>query len=133
MQTYLTQPSNQFPANVVSAAQAAATAIGADANYCQSVMQPGTPTNAAVHAFKLAWNAMPGKYIPAGKFYEPETAFALKQVLDAAPIACPELHSLPPRPYLGLVAPSHRSNSGTAIGIGLLAASAAAIAYLASR
>jgi hypothetical protein len=79
---------DRFPANVVSAAQAAANAIGADVNYCQSVMQPGTPANVALHAFKLAWNAMPGKYIPAGIFYDSETAFALKQVLGAAPTAC---------------------------------------------
>ena len=87
----------QFPANVTIAAQAAATALNTDPNFCRSVQQPGTPTNAALQAFKLAWNSMPGKYIPAGIFYDDQAAWALGQVVGTAPVACSEgLQKSPP-------------------------------------
>ena len=87
----------QFPANVTIAAQAAATTLNTDPNFCRSVQQPGTPANVALQAFKLAWNSMPGKYIPAGIFYDDQAAWALGQVVGTAPVACSEgLQKSPP-------------------------------------
>jgi len=72
-----------------SAAKAAVAALSADPNYCTSVTHPGTPVNAAVHRFKLAWNASQTPKVPVGTgTYEVATTVALAQVLGAAPSAC---------------------------------------------
>jgi hypothetical protein len=93
-------PTEQFPANVTITAQAASAALNVDPNFCRSVQQPGTPANVALQAFKLAWNSMPGKYIPAGIFYDDQAAWALGQVLGTVPVACSEglQKSPPPKP-----------------------------------
>lgn len=78
------------PATVVTSAQAAAAAIGADANYCASVSRPGSAVNSAVHAFKTAWNASnPSSPVPINTgTYEQATADAIKLAIGSAPIAC---------------------------------------------
>lgn len=84
-----------------AAARAAAAAIAADPNYCTSVTHPGTPVNAAVHRFKLAYNATQSPKVPVGTgTYEVATTVALAQVLGSAPSACgPGQRPVPaPRP-----------------------------------
>lgn len=74
---------------LLAAAQSAAAAIAADPGYCTSVAKPGSSVNAAVHAFKLAWNASQASKVPIGtSSYEAATAAALRDVLGAAPAAC---------------------------------------------
>jgi len=81
-------PAPAAPA-LLSAAKSAAAALAADPNYCTSVGHPGTPVNAAVHRFKLAWNASQTPKVPVGTgTYEVATTVALAQVLGAAPSAC---------------------------------------------
>ena len=81
-------PSNASP-DLLAAAKAAVTAIAADPNYCTSVTHPGTPVNAAVHRFKLAWNASQSPKVPIGTgTYEVATTVALAQVHGSAPSAC---------------------------------------------
>jgi hypothetical protein len=90
-----------YPADLVAAAKAAASAIAADPNYCTSVTHPGTPVNAAVHRFKLAWNASQTPKVPIGTSnYEAATTVALAQVSGSAPSACgPGQRPMPaPRP-----------------------------------
>jgi hypothetical protein len=78
-----------FSGALVSAAQAANAAILGDAGYCTSVAQTGSAVNAAVHAFKLAWNAEQSPKVPVGTGnYEAATASALAQVIGSAPAAC---------------------------------------------
>jgi hypothetical protein len=72
-----------------AAAKSAAAAISADPNYCTSITHAGTPVNAAVHRFKLAWNASQTPKVPIGtNNYEVATTVALSQVLGSAPSAC---------------------------------------------
>ena len=72
-----------------AAAKAAVLAISADPNYCTSVTHAGTPVNAAVHRFKLAWNASQSPKVPVGTgTYETATTVALAQVNGSAPSAC---------------------------------------------
>ena len=74
--------------NLSSVAQAAVSALSADANYCASVGQVGTAVNTAVHNFKVAWNAAnPSSPVPigTGKF-EPAVAAALASALGGATV-----------------------------------------------
>jgi hypothetical protein len=70
----------------------AVIAMDSDPNYCQSVRQPGSPVNVAVHKFKKAWNdANPGKPIPIGTGgYEVTVAAALASAMGGlvVPDAC---------------------------------------------
>lgn len=131
-----------LPAAVTAAAQAAANAIGANANYCASVAQAGSAVNSAVHAFKTAWNAAnPSSPVPIGtSSYEQATADALKSVIGHAPIACsaapapsvpaPTPLVVPPQ------APAPTSGIGVAgvLGLGLLGAGAVGgVIYLAAK
>jgi hypothetical protein len=82
-------PSSTASSNLQAAARAAAAAIAADPNYCTSVTHPGTPVNAAVHRFKLAWNGSQTPKVPVGTgTYEVATTVALAQVIGQAPSAC---------------------------------------------
>jgi len=77
------------PSSLQAAAKAAVAALSADPNYCTSVTHPGTPVNAAVHRFKLAWNASQSPKVPVGTgTYEVATTVALAQVVGQAPSAC---------------------------------------------
>jgi hypothetical protein len=115
-----------------SAAQAAATAMGADPNYCMSVAQPRSAVNSAVHAFKTAWNASnPSTPVPINTgTYEQVTADAIARVLGTSPAACGGARVapggsgggsgnqiLPPQPQSGL-------GVGAIVGLGLLGAGA---------
>lgn len=76
-------------ARLTSAAQAVAAAVAADAGYCASVARAGSAVNAAVHAFKLAWNAEQAPAVPIGTgTFEQATADAVARVLGSAPSAC---------------------------------------------
>jgi hypothetical protein len=133
-----------------AAAKAAAAAIAADPNYCTSVTHPGTPVNAAVHRFKLAWNASQSPKVPVGTgTYEVATVVALAQVNGSAPSACgagqrPVPAPRPPPPLTPrekqkqqeeLTPPSESSWSPWTIaaGVALGAAAAGGIAFLATR
>ena len=72
--------------DLLGAATNAAAALGADSGYCQSVGRAGTAVNAAVHAFKTAWNAAnPGNPVPIGTGkYETSVAAALASVLQGS-------------------------------------------------
>jgi hypothetical protein len=131
-----------YPAGVVGAAQAAAAAIAADASYCSSVARAGSAVNAAVHAFKAAWNAAyPESAVPIGTgTYEAATAGALAQVLGSSPPACGAAPPAPlPPPARTTVAPiaaapARGLSTGAVVGIGLLAAgTVGGIAYVATR
>lgn len=65
------------------AAEKAYAALASDTNYCQSVKVYPSPVNAAVHAFKLQWNAEnPGAPVPIGTSnYENSVAQALGTIL----------------------------------------------------
>jgi len=77
------------PSDLQAAAKAAVAALSADPNYCTSVTHPGTPVNAAVHRFKLAWNTSQTPKVPVGTgTYEVATTVALAQVHGSAPSAC---------------------------------------------
>lgn len=128
-----------FPPIVLVAAQAVAAAIAADPNYCSAVAQTGSVVNAAVHAFKLAWNASQSPPIPLGTGnYEQATAEILADVLGGAPLPC-DPHassSTPTKPPIIVAAqsPNNPISSGAVAGIGLLAAGALGGAvYLATR
>jgi hypothetical protein len=130
-----------------AAAKAAAAAIGADPNYCTSVTHPGTPVNAAVHRFKLAWNASPQTpKVPVGTSnYEVATTVALAQVLGSAPSACgagrrPVPAPKPPPPLTAqqqekLSAPTWESWSfgKVAAVVAVAGVAAGAVAFLATR
>jgi len=130
-----------YPASVTSAAQSAAAAIAADASYCTSVAHAGTAVNAAVHAFKAAWNAAyPQSAVPIGTgTYEAATAGALAQVLGSSPPACgaqPVRPQPPPVHAAPAVAVTQKKglSTGAVVGIGLLAAgTVGGLAYAATR
>lgn len=136
-------PTLTSPAVVVAAAQAAAVAMGADANYCTSVAQPHSAVNSAVHSFKATWNAAnPNNPVPIGTgTYEQATADAIAKMIGHAPVACgggagsaPSL-SVPSMPR-GLVPPEESKGIGVAgiLGLGLLGAGAVGGAiYYATR
>ena len=108
--------SHQSAVDVIGAAQAVASAIAADPDYCASVAKVGSAVNSAVHEFKVAWNAnSPGSPVPIGTGnLEPEVSAALATALgDKAPAACGQ----------PLQEPETRGLSTGAVGgIGLLAA-----------
>jgi hypothetical protein len=134
-------PAKIDPVTLVAAAKAAAAAIGSDPNFCTAVAQPGSTVNAAVHAFKTAWNAAnPRSPVPVntGK-YEQATADVLKQLLGTAPAACGGAQVIPP-PSIPLVVPvvPPQPRSGLGVGgvLGLTALGAGAVGgaiYLATR
>jgi hypothetical protein len=136
-------PSAAAPSSeLLAAAKAAATAIAADPNYCTSVTHPGTPVNAAVHRFKLAYNASQSPKVPIGTSnYEVATTVALAQVLGSAPSACganrrPVPAPKPPAPTKDeLAAPDDDgwSFGSIALGMALVGAAAGGIAFLATR
>jgi hypothetical protein len=122
-----------FPSAVVSAAQAAASALGADPNYCASVRQAGSAVNAAVHAFKTAWNSSQSAPVPIGTSnYEAPTADALMQVIGSAPPACSAapppapapIPYVPPPPRPGSAAQPPGLSAASVVGIGLFGAAA---------
>lgn len=123
--------SSVFPAAVVAAAQAAVNAINADPNFCTAVAKPGSVVNAAVHAFKTAWNATQSPPIPIGTSnYEQATAEVLADILGGAPLPC-EAHSVPSTPKPPAVLPPIATipqkeplSVGAVAGIGLLVAGA---------
>lgn len=135
----VTRPS--YPANVTGAAQSAAAAIAADAGYCASVARAGTAVNAAVHAFKSAWNAAyPESAVPIGTgTYDAATAGALAQVLGSGPPACGAQPVRPPPPPAHVIAPIASApakglSTGAVVGIGLLAAgTVGGLAYATTR
>lgn len=133
-----------------AAAQAAVDALSADPNYCTSVTHPGTPVNAAVHRFKLAWNASQTPKVPIGTgTYEVATTVALAQVHGSAPSACganqrPVPAPKPPPPLPAgkqeetITPPSKKSGAGWSLGtviagVALAGAAAGGVAYLATR
>lgn len=98
----------QYPSNVVSAAQAAFAAIQADTNYCSDVSINGSAVNAAVHAFKVAWNAWAapsGGQLAYNGQYDTATASALSQVLNNVAMFSP---CAPPPPPSGPTVPTTR-------------------------
>lgn len=123
------RPPSTFPANVVSAAQAAANAIAADSNYCTSVAQPGSSVNAAIHQFKIAWNATQSAKVPVGTGnYEAATAAALGQVIGSAPTSCGARPTpspvRPPIPSSPVASTGGGMSTATIAGIGILSAAA---------
>ena len=133
-----------------AAARAAVAALSADPNYCTSVTHPGNPVNAAVHRFKLAWNAAQTPKVPIGTgTYEVATTVALAQVNGSAPSACganqrPVPAPKPPPPLPAgkqeeeLAPPSKKSGGGWSLGrvitgVALAGAAAGGVAYLATR
>ena len=141
-------PGAGFSRALVSAAQAAVNAISTDVNYCSSVAQSGSAVNAAVHAFKSAWNAsqVPAVPINTGN-YEAPTAAAIQQVFGSAPAPCsggrpaPSPAPAPAAPPAVVAptvpvaaAPSGGLSTGAVVGIGLVAAAAVGgITYVATR
>ena len=108
--------SHQSAVDVIGAAQAVASAIAADPDYCASVAKAGSAVNKAVHEFKVAWNAnSPGSPVPIGTGnLEPEVSAALATALgDKAPAACGQPLQEPEKRGL---------STGAVVGIGLLAA-----------
>lgn len=147
--TSVVSPSSA-PPELLAAARAAAAAIASDPNYCTSVTHPGTPVNAAVHRFKLAWNATQTPKVPIGtSAYEVATTVALAQVNGSAPSACGAgrrpMPAPPPPPPLtpkqkaeqekALAPPSEGgwSLGKVAIGVAVAGAAAGGIAYLVTR
>jgi hypothetical protein len=132
-------PAGVFPAAVTAAAQAVATAIAANPNYCALIAQPGSALNAAVHAFKTAWNVTQPTQIPIGTSnYEQQTAEVLADVLGGAPLPCePHATTTPnPIPDVAVTVPqkSQPLSTGAVVSIGLLSAGALGGAvYLATR
>jgi|GEM_PF-4135776 len=139
-----TMPSTlpQIPPAVLAAAQAAAAAIKTDPNYCANIGNAGSAVNAAVHAFKTAWNATQTPKIPVNTGnYEQETAEILADVLGGAPLPCDPVEITPtptapkpppysPPPFVASNAPSgEKISTGSVTLIALLAASAAGGAY----
>lgn len=131
-----------YPAAVVSAAQATVSAIGGDPSYCTSVARSGSAVNAAVHAFKTAWNAAnPSNPVPIGTgTYDATTATALANVVGAAPNACgaqpaPVRPPVPPHPLpVADAAPSGGMSTAAVAGLGLLGgAVVGATVYLVTR
>jgi len=125
-----TPVSGDLPANIVTIAQAVATAVASDPNYCASIGQVGSAANTAVHAFKVAWNsANPSAPLPIGTgTYEQATADAVARVLGTAPAACAArapapVQVQPPVPMpVAVVAPPQKTglSTGAVLGLGLL-------------
>lgn len=138
-------PVSVLPASVAAAAQAAANAIGANANYCASVAQAGSTVNSAVHAFKTAWNAAnPNSPVPIGtSTYEQATADAITKVIGHAPVACGGVKTVPPpsppappvpTPLVVPQAPAPGIGVAGVLGLGVLGAGAVGgVIYLATR
>ena len=137
-----------FSSELQTAAKGAAAAIAADPNYCTSVTHPGNPVNAAVHRFKLAWNASQTPKVPIGTgTYEVATTVALAQVNGSAPSACganqrpvPAPKPPPPLPQSkrdeDLDAPNLSSgwSVGKVIfGVAIAGAAAGGVAFLVTR
>lgn len=123
-------PATGFPTAVAAAAQAVATAVAADPNYCATVGQTSSAVNAAVHAFKTAWNAANlGAQVPINTGnYEQATADVLTKVLGAAaPTACAARTPSPaPLPQPQPVQPPQQADglsTGAIAGLSLLGAS----------
>ena len=141
-------PKFTFPPAIVTAAQAVATAIASDPNFCAAVAQQGSAVNTAVHAFKAAYNAvaLTNDWAPlpinTGN-YEQATANVLTQVLGHAPPACaakPTPSPLPsPPPFVVPVTPPQQQqaqglSTGAVLGLGVLGAGVVGGAiYLATR
>lgn len=118
---------------LIAAAQAAAAAIAASPDFCTLVSQPGSAVNAAVHAFKVAYNsvALTNDWAPlpvdTGN-YEQATANVLTSILGNAPPACgarPPIPSPPapppPAPPLIVQAPTQQGlSTGALVGLGAL-------------
>jgi hypothetical protein len=121
-----------FSAALVGAAQAAASAMASDPNYCASVRQPGSGVNSAVHSFKAAWNTSQSPAVPINTGnYEMPVAAALAQVLGGAPIAC---DAPQPAAMAAAAVPKARLSTGAVVGIGLAVAGAVGGAtYFATR
>lgn len=137
-------PATIDPTNLTAAARAAAAAIGADPNFCASVSQAGSAVNAAVHAFKTAWNAAnPGNPVPINTgTYEQATADAIARIVGTAPPACgtraaptPSPIPLPPSVTPPLAqAQSKGPSVGAVVGMGVVGAGVVGGAiYLATR
>ena len=135
-----------FPATLIAAAHAAASAINADSGYCTSVARTGSSVNSAVHAFKTAWNASQPKQVPINTGnYEIETANAIAAVIGGSPPPCgvhsttiaPKPPPLPPQTTLGPIvsAPQKAPLSTAAVaGVALLGAGAVGgVIYLAAH
>jgi hypothetical protein len=111
-------------APLLAIAKNASAAILADPNYCRSVAVVGSPVNAAVHEFKVAWNASQISKVPINTGdYEAPTAAALADVLGSSPAPCTGTilpSSVPsPKKEEGL-------STGAIAGIGLLGVGAVA-------
>lgn len=129
-------------------AQAAATAIAADPNFCANVAQAGSGVNTAVHAFKTAWNAAnPGNPVPINTgTYDQATAAVLTQILGSAPPACSTRAATPPPatsiPLPGITPPQLQAqapaksglSTGAVVGMSLVGVGAVGGAlYLVTR
>jgi hypothetical protein len=85
-------PPPEFTAAIRASANAAATAIGSDANYCVSVRHTGTVVHSAVKTFKVEWNAAKKQpVLPLDTGYNRATADAIARVIGASPVACPTI------------------------------------------
>jgi hypothetical protein len=118
-------------ADVWNSASVAITALRADPNYCKTVAQAGTPTNAAVLNFKRAWNAQPGvKPLPSGPSYEAETASAIHQVSGGVAFVpgCPSA-SIAPSPARWACGLGFAATLGFVIYLGYRAAESGSTAY----
>jgi hypothetical protein len=131
------RPSISSNIDLISLAQRAANAIASDPNYCASVAVVGSPVNAAVHAFKSAWNSTnPTDLIPinTGNF-EQATAAALATVTGSSLAACPPRTSTPPiiQPPT-TPSPEKGLSKGALFGIGLIGVGAAGtVIYFATK
>jgi len=126
-----------YSAELVAAAKAADAAIGADDEYCVSVARTGSAVNAAVHAFKLAWNATQSPPVPINTGnYELATGEALYKVLGEAFEPCPARAAVArpaPAPQ-SPQSPKNELSNGAIFGLTFVAASAAGGAiYLATK
>jgi len=144
-----TTPAPQPPSSnvLVSAAQAAANAIGADTSYCTSVASAGSAVNSAVHAFKTAWNASGQSPLPINTGnYEQSVANAIASLVGTAPPGCgsratpsPQPQQPTPQPVnpnlVAVTVPTKQGLSrGEIFGLSLIGATAAGGAiYLATR
>jgi hypothetical protein len=141
-----TAPASSTPPQAVdpvtAAARAAAAAMAADPNFCSSISKSGTAVNAAVHAFKSAWNATnPNFPVPINTgTYEQATADVLTQLLGTAPPACGARGSATPSPFIpggGPITPPQPSeglSTGALVGLSLLGVGAVGGAiYLATQ
>jgi hypothetical protein len=130
-----------YSEQIVAAARQADAALGADDNYCASVARVGSSVNAAVHAFKVAWNATENPKVPINTGnYEIQTGEALYLVLGEAFEPCQTRATTPrptPRPVTQpAVMQQHKEDfsTGAIVGVALVGASAVAGAiYLTTK